>query len=726
MRYFSFLLVSLLMIVPSVLSTAIAGPAVTDNHIKVDQFGYRTGDTKVGVISNPIDGYNNGNPFTPGATYEVRRWSDDVVVFSSAPVLWNSGATHGQSGDKVWWFDFSSLNTIGSYYLYDVSNNVGSYRFEIDDCIYENVLKQGLRMFYYQRCGKEKAIPFAQAGWIDPPCHAGVLQDLDCRLYNNSSVTTSKDLSGGWHDAGDYNKYVNFAFETVLDLLLAYADQPTVWGDDFNLPESGNGVPDILDEIKIELDWLLKMQNSDGSVLSIVGVTNFGTGSPPSADVNPRVYGPATTAASYTACALFALGAKQFNAVGQTSFANSLQAAAINAWNWAIANPGITFYNSGVVGAGEQETDTYGTFQRQMASAAFLFDLTGSNVYKTFFENNYSQVHLIQWGYAYPFESGIQDVMLYYSSLPFIDPAVQTAIRDAFSNSMFTGNADNLPAYLNHSDAYRAYLSDQNYTWGSNTTKGRQGIMFSNMLTYNLDLSNNANYLAAALGYVNYFHGVNPTAFCYLSNMGNFGAENSINEFYHSWFEDGSALWDRVGASTHGPAPGYVPGGPNPSYDVDACCPAGCSTFNSLCNPTLVTPPLAQPIQKSYQDWNANWPQNSWTVTEAGIYTQASYVRLLSRFVSDACLTTQVGTVRELNPNVFPNPGSGTFTFIFQPELKDVWIDVTNLLGEKICAMNLSYGNSSINIRNQPNGIYFYTLINQGEEIKTGKIVLLD
>jgi len=85
-----------------------------------------------------------------------------------------------------------------------------------------------------------------------------------------------------------------------------------------------------------------------------------------------------------------------------------------------------------------------------------------------------------------------------------------------------------------------------------------------------------------------------------------------------------------------------------------------------------------------------------------------------------------VGTVRELNHNVFPNPGSGTFTFIFQPELKDVWIDVTNLLGEKICAMNLRYGNSSINIRNQPNGIYFYTLINQGEEIKTGKIVLLD
>ena len=102
---------------------------------------------------------------------------------------------------------------------------------------------QALRVFYYQRCGMPKSAPYAQTGWTDGSCHLGSLQDTDCRLYNNLNSSTSRDLSGGWHDAGDYNKYVNFTFETMIDLMLAYAENPSVWGDDYNIPESGNGVP---------------------------------------------------------------------------------------------------------------------------------------------------------------------------------------------------------------------------------------------------------------------------------------------------------------------------------------------------------------------------------------------------------------------------------------------------------------------------------------------------
>ena len=618
-------------------SISFAAPTVVDNHIKIDQFGYRTTDKKIAVISNPITGYNNTSPFTPGTSYQLRRWGDDAVMFSGTPVAWNAGATQSQSGDKVWWFDFSAYTAAGTYYVFDVTKNVGSYQFEINDQIYSAVLRQAQRVFYYQRCGTPKAAPYAQTGWTDAACHIGSLQDLDCRLYNNNTPATSRNLSGGWHDAGDYNKYVNFTFETMMDVLLAYKENPSVWTDDFNIPESGNDIPDILDEAKYELDWLLKMQNVNGSVLSIVGVANYGTGSPPSADHNQRLYGPATTSATYTASSLFALAAIQFNSIGQTSYASTLQTAAVNAWNWATANPNIIFYNSGVIGAGEQETGTYEKLIRQMASAVFLYALTGNSTYKTFFDNNYNQMHLIQWTFAYPFENGAQNMMLYYAALTGATPAVSTAIKNAYRNSVKTNNADNLPAFLNKTDAYRAYLSDNNYTWGSNTTKGRQGILFTNMLVYNLDTANNSNYRQAALGYVNYFHGVNPTTFCYLSNMGTYGAENSINEFYHAWFEDGSALWDRVGTSTYGPAPGYVPGGPNPSYSLDGCCPSGCSPYNSMCNTSLVTPPLGQPIHKSYKDWNTSWPQNSWTITEAGIYTQASYVRLLSNFVSSVC-----------------------------------------------------------------------------------------
>ena len=628
-------------------NTTFAIPPVADNHIKVDQFGYRTSDKKIAVISNPITGYNNTSPFTPGSNYQVRRWSDDVVVYSGTITAWNAGATQTQSGDKVWWFDFTSVTAVGSYYVFDVTKNVRSYQFDINDNVYYNTMKQAIRVFYYQRCGCSKSVPFAQTGWTDAACHIGSLQDFDCRLYNNTIAATSRDLSGGWHDAGDYNKYVNFTFETMMDLLLAYKENPvTMSGDNFNIPESGNGIPDILDEAKYELDWLLKMQTAtgNGSVLSIVGVMNYGTASPPSADHNQRFYGPATTSATFTASALFALEAIQFNSIGQTAYANTLQTAAIAAWNWATANPSVTFYNSGVIGAGEQEPGTYERFIRQMASSVFLYALTGSSNYKTYFENNYTQIHLMQWGFAYPFESGAQDMMLYYASLSGANVSTSNAIKTAYKNSMKTNNTDNLPAYLNKTDAYRAYLSDNNYTWGSNTTKGRQGNMFGNMITYKLDTVSNSSYREASLGYLNYFNGVNPTAFCYLTNMGNYGGENSINEIYHSWFENGSALWDRVGTSTFGPPPGFVSGGPNPYYAVDGCCPSGCSGYNSLCNASLVTPPLNQPIQKSYKDWNTSWPQNSWTITEPAIYTQASYLRLISQFIN-ASSPSQIKTV---------------------------------------------------------------------------------
>ncbi|MBS1518078.1 MAG: glycoside hydrolase family 9 protein [Bacteroidetes bacterium] len=610
-----------------------SSPSVINNHIKVDQFGYRPGDEKIAVISNPQSGYNSNDPYLPGNVYQVRKWDDDAVVYSGNIAQWNSGATQTQSGDKVWWFDFSSVSAVGSYYIYDVQNKAASYRFEIGGNVYQSVLKQALRVFYYQRCGISKSLPFAGNGWTDTQCHKGNLQDTDCRLYNNNNVSTSKDLSGGWHDAGDYNKYVNFTFEAVMDMLLAYKENPEIWGDDFNIPESGNGIPDILDEIRYELNWLLKMQNANGSVLSIVGVMNYSSASPPSADNSQRFYGPATTSASFTASSLFALAAIQFGSVGQTSFADSLKNAAVNSWNWGSANPSVTFYNSGIIGAGEQEVDSYERLVRKIAASAFLFHLTGNSVYKSFFESNYSQMHLLQWTYAYPFEGAQQNMLLYYSSLSGISSSVADAVKNAYRISMKTNNADNLPAYLNKTDAYRAYLSNQNYTWGSNTTKARLGVMFKNMLTYKLDTLNKINYTNAALGIVNYFHGVNPTAFCYMTNMSAFGAENSVNEIYHAWFTDGSLLWDRVGTSTYGPPPAFIPGGVNPAYALDGCCPSGCGGSNPLCNTSLVTPPLGQPIQKSYRDWNTGWPQNSWTITEPAIYTQAAYLHMMSMFI---------------------------------------------------------------------------------------------
>src|SRR5690606_40461229 len=117
--------------------------------------------------------------------------------------------------------------------------------------------------------------------------------------------------------------------------LLLHHLHPEACAADINIPESGNGIPDLLDEVKFELDWLLKMQDTDGGVHCIVGVANYATASPPSADLADRLYGPKTTGASFSAAAMFAFGAKEFQKIDHPlaqSYSLTLQTAAVNAY----------------------------------------------------------------------------------------------------------------------------------------------------------------------------------------------------------------------------------------------------------------------------------------------------------------------------------------------------------------------------------------------------------
>ena len=706
-----------------------ASPTVTVQFIKTDQFGYKITAQKIAIISNPITGYNNTATFSPGSTYQVRDWTTDAVVYTSTITAWNSGTTQAQSGDKVWWFDFSPLITTGSYYIYDVANNVGSYRFEIDNCVYNPILTQAVRMFYYARCGNPKLSANATTAWADGVCHKNTQQDLDCRLYNNTNVATSKNLSGGWHDAGDYNKYVNFTWSTLTDLLLAYEENPAVWTDNYNIPESGNGIPDLLDEVKQETDWLLKMQQPNGSVLSVVG---GGAVSPPSADVAYRRYGPANTSAALTTAGMLALAAIQFNAVGQTTYAATLQTAAVNAYSWAAANPNVTFNNTGLLAAGEQELSAYDLATHKVSAAIYLYALTGNAAYKTFVDANYANVHLLLWTFAYPFEGPEQDALLYYTKTPGATPAVKTAIINAFLNSMSVNNADNLPAYINKTDAYRAWLSNNNYTWNSNQTKSKQANMFLSMNQYTLNVANANNYTNAASGFVHYMHGVNPNSKTYLSNMGPYGAENSVKQFYHAWFHDGSALWDEVGVSTYGPPPGYIPGGPNPGYALDACCPGSCGnpTVNALCT-TNVTPPMGQPIQKSYKDFNNDWPLNSWTITEAGIYTNAAYVRMLSKFCTSAPCSTITTSIKNndrsitaLIQTLYPQPAENKVTIKFYALENNVDLFLYDISGKQLYNKTeiISDGLVDVDLAGIASGIYFIKVVSKNKT-ETRKIV---
>lgn len=634
-------------------------------YIVVDQFGYRPNDRKVAVLRDPVEGFDAAESFEPGVNYAIVNASNDQVVFSGIPEVWNSGTMDTTSGDRAWWFDFSSVTEVGSYYVLDQDKNLKSYTFDIAEDVYDEVLKHAVRTFFYQRVGYAKELPFAEEGWTDAASHIGPLQDKNCRPYNDKNNSAKeKDLSGGWYDAGDYNKYTIWTSNYVYEMLQAYQENTNAWTDDYNLPESGNGIPDIIDEAKWGMDHLLKLQNADGSVIALVDIDHA---SPPSAATGQSLYGGVNTSATLATAGAYAYGAKVFRELGMNNYADQLQSAAENAYAWADANPNVIWRNndgaSGTsgLGAGQQEVDDYGRLGYKLRAAAHLFEITGEEAYKTYFEGNYQEIHLMPWYYVYPYETREQGVVLYYSNLNGVSTTVRNTIRSRYAAGI-TNNDDNLKGYDQKKDPYMAWLSS--YTWGSNLTKSNMGNLLMDAVVYETNTSRNDDLKIAAEGYIHYIHGVNPFSICYLSNMYGKGAENSVNQFYHTWFTDGSAKWDEVGVSTYGPAPGFLTGGPNPSYSLDGCCSSSCgsSQFNNMCVAADVTPPLGQPWQKSYKDFNTNWPVNSWAVTENSNGYQLGYIRLLSKFVDRSAYINSTTDATELNSAmVYPNPFKNGF-----------------------------------------------------------------
>lgn len=615
-----------------------AGPAVTSSFIHIDQFGYRSDAQKVAVISDPQVGFNAGDSFSPGSNYQVKRWSDDVTVFEATITAWNGGATHAQSGDKVWWFDFSSVTAPGDYYVYDPTNNVGSYRFSIGADVYNVALKQVLRMFYHQRCGTPKTADHAGV-WNDAACHTHALQDLNCRSVSQpNNAGTEKNLSGGWHDAGDYNKYVNFTWAPVHQLLFAYQENPIVFGDDNNIPESGNGIPDVLDELKWELDWLLKMQENDGGVHMKVAVACFDASTPASADMGQRMYGPVQASATRAAASMFAHASIVYGALGDPTmeaYAAILLQKAELAWTWVQNHPSNSSYDNAGFCSANPEWDWDSQNEARTGAAAMLFAATGNTTYRNYFDNNYEAIRPYSWFYWYPFQPIIQDIMLYYASLPNATATVAENIKNNCITSVNANNSDLLTAWNNDEDAYRAYLKDNDYVWGSNQVKANAGSIFYNMLVYNLSPSNATEYRNAAEGYVHFMHGVNPLNLVMMTNMYDYGAENTCNEMYHGWFGDGTQ-YDNALTSPIGPPPGYIPGGFNQYFVPDGAC--GCT----------ISPPQNQPTQKSFKDWNTSWPENSWELTEPAIYTQAAYTQLLSKFATETLLPVEMESFRAI------------------------------------------------------------------------------
>ncbi|MFC5406058.1 glycoside hydrolase family 9 protein [Cohnella soli] len=619
---FTLLLTSALTIgtLPPLQSNAAAPSVAVQKYMMVDQFGYLPTGDKVAVLADPQEGFNAADAYTPGSVLQVRRVRDDKVVFTGAPQAWNNGATEPFSGDRGWWFDFSSVMEEGDFYIYDVQGNCKSNNFRIAGDVYQDVLKAAIKTFYYQRIGTPHLAEHAGAAYADGAAFVGPHQDTQARnVFDRNNPTTERDLSGGWMDAGDFNKYVTYTAQPVNELLSAYERQPGAFSDDYNIPESGNGIPDVLDEVKWELDWLKKMQESDGGVLMKVGVPSSGGigefSNPPSTITRYRYYLPKTSASTVVTSLNFAHAALVYGQFPTLKgYADDLRERAIRAWDWYQANPKTDNADKGEIEAGDADMPLANQAQVATTAAAYLFALTGEAKYNTYFINNYKTIWPMSDGYWGMYYGEQADGVMFYTTLPNADPAVKAYILERRDVQDFDER------FNDNDDLYRSYVPGWAYHWGSLQVRARLGASAYDFVQYDLNPSKRDNYDKRAQNSLHYFHGVNPLSSVYLTNMGVYGAENSISQIYHSWFADRSP-WDIA-------PPGYVPGGPSMQYSGTA------------------SPPLGQPRQKMYKDWNGiawDWPRTvdaSWEITENGIYYQAAYIKLLAKFVPAAPLPT--------------------------------------------------------------------------------------
>jgi endoglucanase len=246
-----------------------------------------------------------------------------------------------------------------------------------------------MRGFYGQRCGTAVDMGPEFPGFSHPACH------LHGEFHASSGKTGVRDNVGGWHDAGDYGRYeVNSSIATGT-LLWAWEIYGSRLKDiQLKIPETGNGTPDILNEARWNLEWMLKMQDDDGGVWHKQTSAHFSGFIAPQDDTLPsEVIGTGaapykSTCATADLAAVAAIAARVYKPF-DAKFAAQALGAARRAWAWAQKNPNVTFRNPPGVSTGE-----YGDrncSDERLWAAAELARTTGEAAFNDYFIQNYAQ-----------------------------------------------------------------------------------------------------------------------------------------------------------------------------------------------------------------------------------------------------------------------------------------------------------------------------------------------
>ena len=388
-----------------------------------------------------------------------------------------------------------------------------------------NALIKGL---YFQRCGCELEEKYA-GKFKHPACHTAPALEWD-----NNNIT--KTVIGGWHDAGDYGKYVGPGAVTVAHMLYAYLLCGEGCIDVLNIPESGNGVPDILNEARYELEWLLKMQREDGAFYHKLTKSHFAPFIMPQDDKDTEYLMPVSHTATGAACACLALASRVYKEFDE-AFSNKMLETALKAYDWLDENPEfIPFVNPEGVRTG-MYGDKNVTDELFWASCE-LYAATGKAEYLARAESLYSDdMNLYSYGWADV--TGLAVICILFE--------IRSAAGDFYSKikGRFIEMCHKI-AELSDASGYGTALPADRYIWGS--ILPIMGNAMS-LIMYEL-LTGDESLRPAALLQWDYALGLNALDICFVTGFG----ERRVMNIHHR--PSGSD-------SIEEPVPGLISGGPN-------------------------------------------------------------------------------------------------------------------------------------------------------------------
>jgi endoglucanase len=538
----------------------------TGPRVRVNQVGYLPDGPKNATIVTDA---------TEPVAWELRS-ADGAVVASGQTTPRGVDPASAQNVHTV---DFSSVRTPGTGYTLSADGDT-SYPFDISADVWTQLRSDALQFFYIQRSGIAIDGDLVGAEYARPAGHVGVAPNQgDTDVPCQPGVCDYRlDVRGGWYDAGDHGKYVVNGGIATYQLLSAFERTKTApsagggaaLGDStLRVPERGNGVPDILDEARWELEFLLRMQVPAGKPLAGMAHHKIHdrnwTGLPlqPEDDPEPRELHPPSTAATLNLAATAAQCARLY-APYDAAFADRCRTAAITAYAAAKANP--TRYadpNDGNGGGSYSDNDVSDEFYWAAAElylttgeASYLADLTAS-------PHHTGDVFApTGFGWANTAALGRLDLATVPSNLPDAERqrirASVVAAADAYLATL-RGQAYGLPM-PGHAGAY---------FWGANSNIINNAVVLATAY----DLTGELKYRDGAIQSVDYIFGRNALNQSYVTGWGEKASRNQHSRIYGNQYDP----------SLPNPPAGSLAGGANASLDdpfakqlLDGCAPMFC------------------------------------------------------------------------------------------------------------------------------------------------------